>query len=485
MMKSVMMVQNDIIKRVAFLLLGIILLTDLNAKTIKVITTTSDKPWITQQFTDKKNAENLSEDIIVYPDSLMQKIDGFGGAFNELGWDALQVLPLEKQKEVMQSLFSPSGVNFSMGRVPVGASDYALSYYSYCDVKEDFTMHDFNISRDRYILIPYIKEALNWHPDLKIWASPWTPPAWMKINEHYTQRGGNMNSRTGGNDMEVRKNIMGNVTGFNMQVGYLKAYALYFSKYIQSYQAEGITIWALMPQNEIAWSPNWPCCTWRPEDLAYFVGNYLGPQFKADGIKTEIWLGTINYPDPDYVRTFLKNKEASAYIKGLGFQWTGSHSLPAIYKEFPGFNYMQTENMCGEGENSWKSLENSWNSMVHYFHNGARSYQYWNMVLDETGKSSWGWAQNSLIVIDRKTKEIHYTPEFYLMKHFSHFIQPGAYLIRTSITTDALAFLTADHKVVVICYNPDGSDKQLRLKINGSEVKCSLAPNSLSSIIIN
>lgn len=457
-----------------------------NAQKVSIITTTLKKPWFEVKDYNKTANKNESSEIIkIYPDSSLQKIDGFGGAFNELGWDAIQTLPIDKQKEVMQSLFGPTGVNFSMGRTPVGASDYALSYYSYCDVKEDFTMRDFNISRDRYILIPYLKEALKLRPDLKIWASPWTPPAWMKINENYTQRAGNMEGRPGGNEMDERKNIMGNVTGFNMQVGYLNAYALYFSKYIRAYQAEGVKIWALMPQNEIAWSPNWPCCTWRPEDLAYFVGKYLAPRFNADSINTEIWLGTINYPDPNYVRDFLKNKEASSAIKGIGFQWTGSRSLPFIHKEFPNFNYMQTENMCGESENNWTSLENTWNSMVHYFNNGVTSYQYWNMVLDETGKSSWGWPQNSMIVINRVTKQIRYTPEYYLMKHFSHFIQPGSTLIKTSDTANLLAFLNGDHKIVLVYYNSGNLVKSVVFHVNDKNINITIAPKSVNTIILD
>lgn len=452
---------------------------------VKVITSTPRNFWYENKVAliyPKTNTETVS--VVLSTDSLLQEIDGFGGTFNELGWDAMQVLTPAKRLEVMQALFGQDGANLALGRLPVGASDYAMGYYSYCDVKEDFTMRDFSITRDRYILIPFVKEALKVKPGLKLWASPWTPPAWMKINEHYTLQGGDIAGRTGGNEMDSRKNVMGNVTAFNMQLGYLKAYALYFSKYIKAYQAEGINIWALMPQNEIAWSPNWPCCTWRPEDLAYFVGKYLGPQFKADAISTEIWLGTINYPDPNYVRTFLKNNEAADIIKGIGFQWTGAKAIPFIHKEYPKYNYMQTENICGDHENDWTSLERTWKAMVHYFHNGTKSYMYWNMVLDETGKSAWGWPQNSLIIVNKTTGEVNYTPEYFLMKHLSQFTQPGSRLIKTSELENTLAFRTADGKVTIVFYNPDERAKQFTFIVDGKEYKVTGEAKSVNSVIL-
>ena len=131
----------------------------------------------------------------------------------------------------------------------------------------------------------------------------------MKINEHYSLKSHGVDKLgTGHNRLDPRRATFIHTTGFNMQVGYLEAYALYFSKYIQEYRKNGVNISMVMPQNEIAWQPAWPSCTWRPEDLAIFVGKFLAPQFKKDGIDTEIWLGTVNYPNPDYVRAFLKTR---------------------------------------------------------------------------------------------------------------------------------------------------------------------------------
>ena len=452
----------------------------------RLFTTTEKERWVlTDHLPLRQTDPSAKADLTIHSDQAAQEVFGFGGAFNELGWDAMQSLAPKDQETIIRDLFGPEGCRFTFGRTPVGASDYALSYYSYDDVKEDYTMRDFNIARDRYILIPFLKKALAVRPDLKIWASPWTPPAWMKINEHYALKAGNIDNRPGGNMMDSRHGVTGNVTAFNMQIGYLEAYALYLSKYVQEYAREGIALWALMPQNEIAWSPNWPCCTWRPEDLAIFISKYLAPQFEKDHVSAEIWLGTINYPNPDYVRTFLKNEAAAKAIKGIGFQWTGGKAIGTIHQEFPQYPLMQTENMCGNGENDWKALESSWEMVVHYFNNGAGSYMYWNMVLENGGMSSWGWPQNSMVSIDREKKSFRYNDEFYLMKHLSRFVQPGSRLLKLEGEgKNALAFQTAEKEVVLVIYNPEASQQEKVIKVDDRTINVSLKPRSLNTLVL-
>ena len=148
-----------------------------SAQKISIYSTSSTERWVEKKQALDKTPTSQA-DIYVYPDSLLQNVVGFGGTFNELGWDALQCLSPAERDKVMAALFSEDGIRFALGRTPIGASDYAMGYYSYNDVKDDYTMRNFSIDRDRYILIPYIKEALKLRPDLKMWASPWTPPAW-------------------------------------------------------------------------------------------------------------------------------------------------------------------------------------------------------------------------------------------------------------------------------------------------------------------
>lgn len=424
-------------------------------------------------------------DLTVYPDSVLQKVDGFGGTFNELEWDAMQYVSDRDKDAIMRSLFAPEGIHFAIGRTPVGSNDLSLSVYTYNEVKDDYGMRNFSVARDRYTLIPMIRRALAIRPDLKMWASPWTPPMWMKINEHYSLLShGIENTEIGHNRLDPNRNVALNVTAFNMQVGYLKAYALYLSKYVQEYQKAGVPITIIMPQNEIAWEPCWQCCTWRPEDLALFVGQYLGPQFDQDHLSTEIWLGTINYPNPDYVRKFMSDKKARTYIKGIGMQWSGMYAIPTVHKEYGEYPLMQTEGICGNGENDWSALENTWKRIRDCFNHGVNSYMQWNMVLADSCKSLFGWKQNSLIIIDSKTGTWHCTDEYYLMKHLSHFIQPGSRMLRSSGDEDMLAFLTAEGRIAVIIYNPSAQLCTKTLRIGEKVYRLQLKGKSVNTIIL-
>ena len=455
-----------------------------SAQKVMLYSTTSSERWVEQKCAVDK-APATQADIYVYTDSLQQEVVGFGGTFNELGWDAMQNLSSAERTKVIASLFAEDGAHFTLGRTPVGASDYAMGYYSYNDVKDDYAMRNFCIDRDRYTLIPYIKAALKFRPDLKLWASPWTPPAWMKVNEHYSQKSSGIEGTDiGHNRLDPNRNVLGNVTGFKMQQGYLQAYALYFSKYVQAYKENGINIQMIMPQNEIAWTPCWPSCTWRPEDLAIFVTQYLGPQFEKDSIDTDIWLGTVNFPDPNYVRTFMKQRNTRKYVKGVGVQWTGMKALPIVYKEYPSYGYMQTENMCGNSENDWSALERTWKAVVHCFNNGVNSYMYWNMVLNETCKSWWDWAQNALVIVDRNSGQIRYTDEYYLMKHLSRFVQPGSRLLKVSDTQNILAFRTNDNKVVMVIYNPKEEKQSYSFKVGNKSLSVVLKAKSINTLVL-
>lgn len=452
----------------------------LHGQEVRWISSTETQPWQacpTLAMT-KRDAESKPA-IEIFPDKKLQRIDGFGGCFNELGWEALQALSPEARRQVLEQLFSPVGANFTFCRLPVGSSDYALSYYSCDDVPEDFSMENFSIARDRYILIPYIKAALEIRPDLKLWASPWSPPAWMKVNNHYALSTGPSNSLSF--HLPPGKNIRNNATAFKMEDAYLAAYALYLSKFVRAYQEEGVTISEVHVQNEIVYSPYWPSCTWRPDDLALFIGKYLCPRFEQDHLTTEIWLGTINSGDPNYVRTVLGNHDAAGCIKGVGFQWAGKNAIGAIHKEFPNLPLMQTESECGNGENNWKSAEHIWLLMQQYLSNGANAYEYWNMVLDSSGRSSWGWSQNMLISVNKETKAIIYTPEFYLMKHLSHFVLPGAQRVETSAGDDHLAFLNPDGNMVLILANLQDKEKAGTVVVGGRQFGFSLPGKSFST----
>lgn len=435
----------------------IILSETVSAQKINWISSTVDKHWVENKKLSFNNNDTAQADIVINPDQKKQQMEGFGACFNEKGWEVLQGLPSNKKDEILRNLFLKEGANFTLCRIPVASNDYSFSYYSFDDVPGDFKMRNFNIDRDRYILIPYIKAALALQPELKIWASPWSPPAWMKVNNHYSMNAGGPEQYA--SDMAPERHIGNNATAFKMEDQYLNAYSLYLSKFIQAYKNEGIKIGRLCVQNEIVYTPQWPSCTWRPEDLAYFIGKFIGPQFKSEQIATEIWLGTVNTSDANYTRTVLNDKNAASFIRGIGFQWDAKHQIKTIHHEFPDMPIMQTESECGNGENNWGSLEYTWSLIHHYISNGASSYMYWNMVLDETGRSSWGWVQNALISVNKRSGEIKYNPEFYLMKHLSHYVLPGSYLLKSSAQKDHLAFLDPNGNKVLMIMNAEEKTK--------------------------
>lgn len=459
------------------ILLALLLVTTLSVKSQKIswTYTTQTEGWSKGAKLNFIPSIDKS-DINIYSDDKLQKIEGFGACFNELGWEALLSLPEVEKNKILTDLFSQEGANFTLCRIPLGSNDYSLSYYSYNDVPEDFEMKNFNIDRDRYIMIPYIKEAKKINPNLKIWASPWSPPVWMKVNNHYAMGAYNNEKK-----IDSGKFIRNNATAFKMEERYLSAYGLYFSKFVNAYKEEGIDISRVMVQNEPVYQPQWQSCTWRPDDIAYFVGKFLGPQFKKDSLNTEIWLGTVNSSDPNFMRTILNDKDAALYIKGIGVQWDAKQSIPTIHSEYPNYPIMQTESECGNGENNWNSAEYTWSLINHYLNNGANSYMYWNMVLENPGRSTWGWNQNMMISINKETKEVKYNPEYYLMKHLSHYVLPGAFRLKTTRGKEHLAFINPNGEVILIYVNTDDADKDISVSVYGKSVKIKMKRKSINT----
>ena len=406
-----------------------------------------------------------------------QKMNGFGGCFNEAGWEALKLLEPSQTISLFKELFSPENANFCYNRFPIGGSDYSNGFYSFNETKDDFEMVNFSISRDINCLIPYIKMAQSYNKNMRFFASPWCPPSWMKTNEHYACK-----SSDKFNNLDINKQSVSGTTGFKMLDGYLHSYALYFSKFLDAYKNEGIDVSDLHVQNEVVAEQIFPSCIWEPQDLALFITDYLGPRFEKENRDINIWFSTLNVGDPNYVRKAFENEQLKKYITGMGFQWDGKNAIDSIHKEYPEMRLIQTENECGNGENSWSSALHMWELMKKYINNGAESYIYWNFILTTPGVSNWGWQQNSMVTINKNSGEITYNPEFYLMKHFSHFIKEDAFKIYCKGYDDVMAFKNPDNTYVVILYNKNSNSTTFNIKIDDELHKFVLKGNSFNTI---
>lgn len=454
-----------------------LLLSCSTGQKVEWVSTTNELPWVSLPGAELTSGHSDPSAIVIHTDSALQTIDGFGGCFNELGWDAIQSLTQENRQIVLKNLFdSVAGCRFNIFRMPIGANDYAVDWYSHNETAEDFEMKNFSLERDKQRLIPYIKMAKTFIPDMQVWASPWCPPSWMKTNHHYACA-----SNPQFNDLPADRQGQEMKTQFRMEPQVLAAYALYFEKFIQGYQAEGIPISAVHVQNELNSCQSFPSCIWTPKDMATFIGDYLGPKFEADAIPAQIWLGTIERPQIERVDSIVLDPEAGKYIKGIGFQWAGQGAIPEVHRKYPAMKLMQTETECGNGSNDWAAAEHTFGLMKHYFKNGANAYMYWNMVLDETGKSQWGWKQNSMISIDQSSGKVAYNPEYYLMKHLSYFVAPGSKYIPVSSDENCLAFLNG-HDLVIFYFNAAAETKTTSFTVNDQTITVSLNPKSFNTL---
>jgi glucosylceramidase len=442
------------------------------------VVTTAKEPWTEGKPIVLNGAARGGYDLEIDPQKTYQEITGFGGCFNEKGWVALSLLSETDRDSLLRAFFDPKeGCRFNICRVPIGASDYAVDRYTLDETAGDYEMKQFSIERDRQRLIPYIKAAMKYRPDLKIWGSAWTPPTWMKTNGQFD--GGNMKD-----DPKI-----------------YDAYALYLAKFLESYQAQGINAFAVCVQNEPLITTHYPSCLWTPEQFRIFVRDHLGPLFTSRGVKGEMWLGTLQ--DADYTKfpeTVLRDPEANRYIRAVGYQWDGLRSVAQTRENFPEKQIVQTETECGNWhwkpgfdpnmpQNDWDYGVYTWDKVRSYLTSGANAYMLWNMVLDREGKSidsERPWPQNAAVVVDTKTKSVIYTPMFYAFKHYCRFIEPGARRIR--ITGDfwnqSMAFKNPGGQVVLVLQNDSTRKRNLKVKVADRAFSVKLPAKSWSTIII-
>lgn len=458
-----------------------------NSRQIEWVTTTPDVSWQLQDVNKIKYVRNEKPDVVIDVTRPLQTIDGFGACFNELGWTSLCRLNEADRNIVFRELFEPGkGANLTVCRMPIGANDFSRDWYSYNETEGDFEMKHFSIANDQETIIPFIKAALKYNPDIQLWASPWSPPTWMKDNRHYACQplDASFFNNIGQNGIKPDQVRREGMNMFIQEDLYFKAYALYFKKFVEAYRVEGIPVFMVMPQNEFNSCQPFPSCTWKISGLATFVGKYLGPEMYKLGI--DLMFGTMERPNPAMIDTILTDPGCSRYIAGVGFQWAGKEAVGDIHQRYPFLKIYQTEQECGNGRNDWKGCIYSWELLKHYMNNGTNVYDYWNISLDEGGLSRWGWSQNSLVTVNKETNTFKYTYEYYLLKHVSHYLLPGAVVLPISGEfTDMLAFHNTNGCYVLILHNISNFGITPVIKVGNYTISVPIEPQSFNTVLIN
>ena len=425
----------------------------------------SAQPIITETV-ELKESKNTDAAISIYLDSIIHpNLSGIGGAFNEQGGEAFMSLSQGGRKAVAEALFNPTkGSGFSFCRTAVGSSDFGLSEYSYSETAEDYDMEHFSVERDEKSVIPFILAAKAENPDLQIFASPWSPPAWMKVS-------GKMD---GG-----EANPVDNVLKSNPEI--YKAYALYFSKYIQEYGKQGVTIDRLVVQNEPDMNPKYPGCDMLPEQMSELITGYIIPQFAKDDIETEIWAGSFRGMRSD-AQNFIKLENADDAV-GVGVQYCGPNVMEELRTSHPDLKMMHTEGVCYDGKNSMEQARKRFAEIADYINLGCDNYCYWNIALNETSTSGWDWKQNSLINIDRNTGVVTYNSDYAPISLLSRYIRPGDQCIKveTKNGEEAIAVRNSDH-VVVFLQNNEDAMKTRDIQLEGSVYAVELPAQSLCAL---
>jgi len=451
---------------------------------IRWVVTTEDSPWVEQESVDTGPLTGVPSAIVQLNDP-QQTIEGFGASFNEFGWDALTLLSEADRDDVMRSFFEPgAGLNLSLCRMPVAANDFSRDWYSYDETPEDFALENFSIANDFDTLIPFIRAAKEYQPQLGLWASPWSPPTWMKRNGHYAGQQPSPlmgNVENGLRDDQVQAE---NTDTFIQDDRHFDAYARYFGKFIDAYAEQGISIGMVMPQNEFNSAQVFPSCTWTPEGLARFI-THLGPEMAKRDV--EVFIGTLERPNERQAEAILEDAEAAKYVRGVGVQWAGKGAVAYLHRNRPDLRIYQSEQECGDGLNDWRYARYAWSLMRHYMTHGASAYMYWNMALLEGGVSRWGWAQNSLVVVDPQTKTYRFSHEFQVLRHVSHFVETGARALPTFSFMgydNQIAFANPDGSIVLVVQNDMRVPLHYRVVVGERVLEVDLAADSFNTFVV-
>jgi glucosylceramidase len=251
----------------------------------------------------------------------------------------------------------------------------------------------------------------------------------------------------------------------------------------------------LTPQNEPNVLNVYPTCLWTGKQLRDFISGYLGPTLHVRKTNVELWVGFNGDPINggenvnDRLITVLENPKANAFLTGIAYQYDSRNQIAIANELYPNKKLMQSEMECFNGDNSWTQAQQRFALIKRYFDGGANAYFAWNMVLDETGMSAWNWRQNAMITVNQNTGKVTYNGEYYVIRHFSQFVKPGAKrVLTTGVWDDKIAFLNPDGTTVLVMGNSLNQPFHLTLSVagleNGGFMSVTLPPRSFNTFVI-
>jgi glucosylceramidase len=415
--------------------------------------------------------------IFVDPTKTFQTMIGIGGALTDAAAETFAKLPAARQDEVMRAYYDTvQGIGYTLARTNINSCDFSSESYTYVD-EGDSTLNSFSVAHDLRYKIPLIKRAMaESNSRLKLFASPWSPPAFMKDNH----------------DM---------LHGGHLLPAYFHAWALYYTKFIKSYRAAGVPVWGLTIQNEPMATQTWESCIYQPDAERDFLKNYLGPVMVQQG------LGDVNIMVWDHNRDLVVQRaeaifddpQATKYAWGLGFHWYEDWSggqqmfsnVALVHKLYPEKHLIMTEGTPGNfdpaGLKRWSLGERYGQSMINDFNSGAEGWTDWNILLDEKGGPNHvGNFCFAPIHGDTRTGQLIYTNSYYYIGHFSKFIRPGAKRILASPSRSMLlttAFLNPDGTVAVVVMNPTDHGGQYHVTVGATSVEIASRPHSIQTVV--
>ena len=425
--------------------------------------------------------ESTSErDIYIFadPSKTFQTMLGIGGALTDAAAETLAKLPEDKQDELIQAYYDPEkGIGYTLARTNINSCDFSSGSYTYVD-EGDKELTSFNIDHDRQYKIPLIKRALDaTDGKLTLFASPWSPPAFMKDNNNML-RGGKLKPE------------------------FYQSWATYYTKFIKSYEKEGIPVWGITIQNEPMATQIWESCIFFAEEERDFLKNYLGPTMEKEGMadkKIIVWDHNRDLIT-QRAQAIFNDPEASKYAWGMGFHWyedwTGGQqmygNIGLVNKAYPDKKLLFTEGCHGPFNSDryyfWGLGEEYGISMINDFNNGTVGWTDWNILLDETGGPN--HVRNfcfSPIHGDTKTGELIYTNSYYYIGHFSKFIRPGSKRIMCASSRNQLlttGFINEDGTVAIVVLNTGRNKITYNLCFGLQTVKVTSLPHSIQTLVI-